>query len=67
MPHASYPGGPVSAIFRGALQYVIIVSYHMENAIMAPANPTAKTYAALKQAFNFFNDQLFKVSCQPAL
>ena len=26
---------------------------------MSPANPTAKTYAALNQAFDFFNDRLF--------
>lgn len=27
---------------------------------MSPANPTAKTYAALNQAFDFFNDRLFR-------
>lgn len=26
---------------------------------MSPANPTAKTYAALNRAFDFFNDWLF--------
>ena len=26
---------------------------------MSPANPTVKTYAALHQAFDFFNDRLF--------
>ena len=26
---------------------------------MSPANPTAKTYAALNQAFDFFNVSLF--------
>ena len=26
---------------------------------MSPANPTAKTYAALNRAFNFFNGRLF--------
>ena len=26
---------------------------------MSPANPTAKTYAALNRAFDFFNDRLF--------
>ena len=26
---------------------------------MSPANPTAKAYAALNRAFDFFNDRLF--------
>src|SRR5690606_18126065 len=30
-----------------------------KEAAMSPANPTAKTYAALNRAFDFFNDRLF--------
>ena len=34
---------------------------------MSPANPTAKTYAALNRAFDFFNDRLFGGELPPCL
>ena len=34
---------------------------------MFPANPTAKTYAALNRAFDFFNDRLFGGELPPCL
>jgi hypothetical protein len=34
---------------------------------MSPANPTAKTYAALNQAFDFFNVRLFAGELPPCL
>ena len=49
--------------------HVIMFAYWLEmcdccfvrykEAAMSPANPTAKTYAALNRAFAFFNDRLF--------
>ncbi len=34
---------------------------------MSPANPTAKTYAVLNRAFDFFNDRLFGGELPPCL
>ena len=45
----------------------MVVSYDTKEAAMSPANPTAKTYAALNRAFDFFNDRLFGGELPPCL